>query len=105
MKIEAWTKTLPDEALRRLELCEWLADEAERYVELLNKHHYLGCPDARKRHISQVVCYEGKAVARLIWTTCSRKLADRQKYISWDSRTRKKRLEWVVQSNRFLLLP
>jgi len=105
MKIEAWTKTLPNKALRRLELREWLADEAETYVELLNKHHYLGCPDARKRHLSQVVCHEGKAVALLIWTTCSRKLADREEYIGWDSRTREKRLGWVVQNNRFLLLP
>ena len=41
MNIPAWLKTLPDEALRSLELREWHDDEVDTYVELLNKHHYL----------------------------------------------------------------
>jgi len=105
MKTEAWLKTLPDESLRCLELREWREDEADAYVDLLNEHHYLKCPHARKRHLSQVVCYEGKAVALLIWTTSSRKLVHRDEHIGWDSRTREKRLSWIVQNNRFLLLP
>jgi len=105
MNIKAWTKSLPNEALASLELREWRDDEADAYTELLDKHHYLGCPDPRKRHLSQVVCYEGKAVALLIWTTSSRKLAAREAYVNWDSRTREKRLGWVVQNSRFLLLP
>jgi hypothetical protein len=105
MKTQAWLKTLPDEALRSLELREWHEDEADAYVELLNEHHYLKCPHARKRHLSQVVCYKGKAVALLIWTTSSRKLIHRDEHIGWDSRTREKRLSWIVQNNRFLLLP
>lgn len=105
MNIPAWLKTLPDEALRSLELREWHDDEVDAYVELLNKHHYLKCPHARKRHLSQVACYQGKAVALIIWTTSSRKLIHRDEYIGWDSRTREKRLSWIVQNNRFLLLP
>ena len=73
MNIPAWLKTLPDEALRGLELREWHGNEVDAYVELLNKHHYLKCPHARKRHLSQVACYQGKAVALIIWTTSSRK--------------------------------
>jgi hypothetical protein len=57
MNIPAWLKTLPDEALRGLALREWHDDEVDAYVELLNKHHYLKCPHARKRHLSQVACY------------------------------------------------
>ena len=105
MKVEAWTGSLPDEALRGLEVREWRDDEACTYVALLDELHYLGCPDARKRHLSQVICYEGKAVALLTWTTCCRKLAGRDNHIGWDNRTRQKRLGWVVQNNRFLLLP
>ena len=41
MNIPAWLKTLPDEALRSIELREWHDDEVDAYVELLNKHHYL----------------------------------------------------------------
>jgi hypothetical protein len=105
MSIEAWTETLPGEALLDLEPREWRDEEADAYCGLLDAHHYLGCPDARVRHLSQVVLYEGKAVALLIWTTCSRKLAGREHYVGWDPRTREKRLGWVVQNSRFLLIP
>jgi hypothetical protein len=56
-------------------------------------------------HLRQVVLYEGRAVGLLIWTTCSRKLAGREAFIGWDARTREKRLGWIVQNSRFLLLP
>lgn len=105
MSIEAWTEALPDEALRDLELREWHDEESDAYCELLDEHHYLGCPDARVRHLRQVVLYQGKAVALLVWTTCSRKLAGREHYVGWDARTREKRLGWVVQNSRFLLIP
>ena len=35
MNIPAWLKTLPDEALRGLELREWHGNEVDAYVELL----------------------------------------------------------------------
>lgn len=44
-------------------------------------------------------------MALIIWTTASAKLAGRESYVGWDSRTRQKRLGWRVQNNRFLLLP
>jgi hypothetical protein len=83
MSIEAITGELPDHALRSLELREWREDEVTTYAALLEQHHYLGCPDARKRHLCQVACYEGKAVALVIWTTASAKLAGREAYLRW----------------------
>jgi len=105
MTIESITGELGDEALRGLELRLWREEEVDTYAALLEKHHYLGCPDARKRHLCQVACYEGKAVALVVWTTASPKLAGREAYLRWDARTRQKRLSWLVQNNRFLLLP
>lgn len=105
MSIESITGELPNQALRGLELREWHEEEVETYVGLLDTHHYLRSPDARRRHLCQVACYEGKAVALIVWTTASAKLAGRESYIGWDSRTRQKRLGWLVQNNRFLLLP
>jgi hypothetical protein len=105
MTIESITGELPDEALRGLKLREWREEEVETYVGLLDRHHYLGSPHVRRRHLCQVACYEGKAVALIIWTTASAKLAGRESYVGWDSRTRQKRLGWLVQNNRFLLLP
>lgn len=105
MTIESITGELGDEALRGLELRLWRDEEADTYAALLEKHHYLGCPDARKRHLCQVACHGGKAVALVVWTTASPKLAGREEYLRWDARTRQKRLGWLVQNNRFLLLP
>lgn len=105
MTIESITGELSDEALRCLELREWREEEVETYVGLLDTHHYLGSPHVRRRHLCQVACYKGKAVALIIWTTASAKLAGRESYVGWDSRTRQKRLGWLVQNNRFLLLP
>ena len=50
MNIPAWSKHFRM-ALCSLELREWHDDEVDTYVELLNKHHYLNCPHARKRHL------------------------------------------------------
>jgi len=105
MTIEPIEGDLPDEAMRSLELRQWREDEVETLAGLLDLHHYLGCPDPRRRHLCQVVCYEGKALALLVWTTASAKLAGRESYVGWDNRTRQKRLGWIVQNNRFLLLP
>jgi hypothetical protein len=105
MTIESITGELPDEALRGLELREWREEEVGTYVGLLDTHHYLDSPHVRRRHLCQVACHEGKAVALIIWTTASAKLAGRESYVGWDSRTRQKRLGWLVQNNRFLLLP
>jgi len=105
MILQAHTGIFPETGMSKLELREWDSSEVETYAELLKKHHYLGCPDARKRHLSQVVTYQGAAVALLTWTTACAKLAGRETYIGWDDRTRQKRLGWLVQNNRFLLLP
>ena len=105
MILHAHTECLPEEGMNGLELREWYPAEAEYYAELMEQHHYLGCPDARKRHLCQVITYEGAAVALLTWTTACAKLAGRETYIGWDNRTRQKRLGWLVQNNRFLLLP
>ena len=67
----------------------------DTYVELLNKH-INGEVSHRQRHLSQVACYQGKAVALIIWTTSSRKLIHRDEYIGWDSRTREKRLNRIA---------
>lgn len=102
---EPITGELPAAALHELELREWREDEVEVFAGLLDTHHYLGCPDPRRRHLCQVACYRGRAVALVIWTTASAKLAGREAYVGWDARTRQKRLGWLVQNNRFLLLP
>ncbi|NJO56246.1 MAG: DUF4338 domain-containing protein, partial [Rhodospirillales bacterium] len=87
-----------------MQVREWREDETEVFTSLLNERHYLKAPDKRRCHLRQVVVFEDKLVALLIWSTCARRLAGRDQFIGWDDRTRQKRLGYVVQNNRFLLL-
>jgi hypothetical protein len=96
---------LPPHALRLLDIREWADNEKEAFTALLNERHYLKAPDNRRCHLRQAVFYEGALVALLIWSTCARSLAGRDRFIGWDNRTRQKRLGYVVQNNRFVLLP
>lgn len=95
---------LPPHALRSLSVRVWREDETEGFLGLLREHHELGAPDARTRRLCQVVTFEDKAVALLVWNSASRALAGRERFIGWDRRTCKKRLGYVVQNNRFCLL-
>ena len=95
---------MPPHALRLLEVREWADNETEAFTALLNERHYLKAPDNRRCHLRQAVLYEGALVALLIWSTCARSLAGRDGFIGWDPRTRQKRLGYVVQNNRFVLL-
>ena len=105
MKVSAIIEELPYSALKCLEVRPWREEENEGYVQLLDQYHYLKAPAKARRHLSQVVLYEGQAVALLSWSTAAYKLAGRERFIGWDARTRQKRLGYLVQNNRFLLLP
>lgn len=105
MKSPIIAEDMPPQALRLLDVREWADEEMEAFTALLNERHYLNAPDNRRCHLRQAVFYEGKVVALLIWSTCARCLAGRDQFIGWDPRTRQKRLGYVVQNNRFLLLP
>lgn len=96
---------LPANALHSLHVREWRADETKGFLALLDLHHYLKSPDVRRRHLEQVVVYQEQPVALLTWCPAARALAGRERFIGWDARTRQKRLPYVVQNNRFLLLP
>lgn len=96
---------LPDHALRHLTIRQWHEAETEDFLHALDNRHYLEAPDKRVLHLCQVVLYGDVPVALLTWTMSSRALAGRDQFIGWDMRTRGLRLGYVVQNNRFLLLP
>jgi hypothetical protein len=104
MRTETQIEALPPHALRCLAVRLWRDDETEAFLALLEEHHYLGAPDGRTRRLSQVVTFEERAVALLVWNSAARSLAGRERFIGWDRRTCKKRLGYLVQNNRFCLL-
>ncbi|MFW5883412.1 MAG: Druantia anti-phage system protein DruA, partial [Verrucomicrobiota bacterium] len=105
MIVENSRLELPHKALTEINLREWDDSETEALAGLLQKHHYLGCPDPRRRHLCQVACWGERPVALLVWSTAAAKLVGREQFVGWDNRTRQKRLGYIVQNCRFLLLP
>lgn len=95
---------LPEFALKEITLRAWTEEETPRFVELLEQQHYLKAPMAAQRLVCQVALYRGVPVALLTWTIAARRLHERETYIGWDQYTRARRLHFIAQNNRFLIL-
>jgi len=104
MKVSLLQEPLPPHQLKQLQIRCWQEDEQDTFRELLKSHHYLGCPDNRQMLLRQVVLAGDRPVALLTWTHSCRALACRDEWIGWDRRTCARRLGFIAQNNRFLLL-
>ena len=51
-----------------------------------------------------MVTFENQLVAIFVWTTASLSLKGRESHIGWDQHTKQKRLKYIIQNNRFLIL-
>lgn len=79
--------------------------ELPAFCAALERHHYLG--DARLvgesvRHVAEV---EGRWVALLAWAAAALKSRHREAWIGWDEATKVRRLHFVANNVRFLVLP
>jgi hypothetical protein len=81
------------------------ADEAARWVECVQQHHYLGYRGIAGKAVRYVATLEGQWVALLAWGSAAFRCRARDQYIGWDEQTREKRLHLVVNNVRFLMLP
>jgi hypothetical protein len=104
MKVELLVEEIAPHCLREVRLESWTASEEEAFVATLEAHHYLGAPDPRQRLLGQVAKLGDRAVGLLTWTHAARSLRAREQFVDWDARTRQRRLGYVVQNNRFLVL-
>jgi hypothetical protein len=104
MKVEPLTKEIPPHLLREVRLEPWAESEQAALMAALEAHHYLGAPDPRQCLLGQVAKLGEQAVGILVWTHAARTLRAREQFVGWDARTRQKRLGYVVQNNRFLVL-
>ena len=70
----------------------------------LEREHYLGAVTPNHREVGQLAPRHNQVLAIVVWTRAARKLAARETWLGWDSRTRTRRLPLLVQNNRFLVL-
>jgi hypothetical protein len=80
------------------------AQEFPWFDQQLGEHHYLGVGRPVGDHLRQMVTWQGKPVALLVWGPACYALKDRDLWISWSACQRVERLKLVVQNRRFLLL-
>ena len=84
--------------------------EAERLLfrELVGRHHYLGCAVPFGAHLRYLV-YASRPRAQVVacaqFSSAAWRMACRDAWIGWDEATRARRLPWVVNNSRWLILP
>lgn len=79
-------------------------DERERFDRLLIEQHYLHNASLVGEQLRYVAEFEGRWVALLAWSAAAFNLKDREAWIGWSRRQKRRRLSLVVNNSRFLIL-
>ena len=88
----------------RIDLVE-SAEPARLFKGLIGTYHYLGYQQAKGAQVKYLVRYRERPVACLSFGPAAFKVAARDQFIGWSVPQRQARLAWVVNNDRFLLLP
>lgn len=79
-------------------------DEVERWKALIRARHYLGLHHLVGETIYHVAEVEGHWVALLGWSSAALKVTARDEWIGWNPQQKQRRLKFVANNARFLLL-
>ena len=79
--------------------------QARTYAGLIGAYHYLGYQQATGAQLKYLVCLEERPIACLSFGPAAWKVASRDHYIGWSAQVRQQRLAWVVNNDRFLIVP
>jgi hypothetical protein len=88
-----------------LELVDGLP-QRRRATELLKAHHYRGYSGAVGENVQYLVKdHLGRELAVMVFGAAAWKVASRDNFIGWSLAQRQARLRWIVNQQRFLILP
>lgn len=90
--------------LSRVSLRLLKEEERERFDQLLETQHYLQSARIGGRHLRYVAEVDGDWVAILTFSGAAPHLKQREKWVGWSPRQRARRLGFVINNSRFLLL-
>jgi len=93
-------EVLDQVTVRLIEPCERNA-----FDELLIKEHYLHSAELVGEQLRYVAEHGGRWVALLTWNAAAFNLRDREAWIGWSPKQKKRRLTLVVNNSRFVILP
>jgi len=101
--------TMPMHELGPLELELVETPEARRqWRDWVARYHYLGCKvpfGAHLRYFVRVTRPRPQRVGCVQFSSPAWMMAPRDHWIGWDQAQRTRRLQWIVQNSRFLIVP
>lgn len=90
--------------LRQIQLRLILPQERERFDQLLEQQHYLHSARLGGQSLRYVAQVDGEWVALISFSAPALNIKAREKWIGWTPRRRARRLGFVVNNSRFLVL-
>jgi len=75
------------------------------FNSLLAQHHYLGYAQPVGESLKYLVLSQGRPVACLAWSSASRHLGSRDRFIGWSPEARRRNLRLLAYNMRYLILP
>jgi len=81
------------------------AESLQLFNGLIGTYHYLGYQQPTGAQLKYLVYAQPRPIACLSWGPAAFKLAARDRFIGWSVSQRQARLPWVVNQDRFLILP
>lgn len=78
--------------------------EQKRFDELIETQHYLKDATLVGERLCYVAEYGGQWLALLAWSAPAYHLKDRDAWIGWTEEQRRRRLGWLANNSRFLIL-
>ena len=88
-----------------LEIVEAGSPDSRLWMELVQRHHYLGYRVPFGANLRYLVRWNDQVLACLLWTSPAWKMEVRDRWIGWTCAQRQRRLQHVVNNGRFLILP
>ncbi len=75
--------------------------------EFVDRHHYLGYRRPIGNHLRYFISkkQDGKILGCMLFSSAVLSLPCRDQWIGWSEKDRRKRLNWILNNNRFLILP
>ncbi|MHB1956130.1 MAG: ISAs1 family transposase [Sulfobacillus sp.] len=101
------TTVSPDTAFPLAEVTVRLVThhEVARWQALMAQHHYLGFPGFVGERLYHVAEWQGRWLALIGWTAAAYRCRARDSWIGWTDDQRRRRLRFVANNARFLILP
>jgi len=79
--------------------------EASAWRGAMARYHDRGCPAFAGESVRYAAFLGTTPVALLLWGAAALHNPPRERWLGWDTATRQRRLPWVVNNVRFLILP